>query len=160
MSIMLADNHQFDLVKAITINTIKEIYPHYYPRGAVDFFLAHHNDENIMRDIQAGMVYLNFHEDRHAVGTITIRENELCRLFILPQYQKQGYGRELIDFAEHRISEHYPVSILDASLPAKAIYLKRGYIETETHSILTESGDFLCYDVMQKKLIMKVTGWT
>lgn len=64
-------------------------------------------------------------------------------MFILPQYQKQGHGRELLDFAEARIGEQYNVIKLDASLPAKAIYLKRGYIVTEFHSIQTKSGDLL-----------------
>lgn len=152
MSIIQADSDQLEVIKVITITTIKEIYPRYYPKGAVDFFLFHHNDESISKDIHSGYVFLSFNKERHAVGTITVRENEICRLFVLPQYQKQGFGKELLDFGENRISGHYKTSILDASLPAKAIYLKRGYVETETHSIKTQSGDYLCYDVMQKKL--------
>ena len=41
--------------------------------------------------------------------------------------------------------------IIDASLPAKPIYKKRGYRETEYHTIRTRKGDFLCYDVMEMK---------
>ena len=40
MSIKLAQEFDFDIVKKITHKTIKEIYPHYYPNGAVVFFLA------------------------------------------------------------------------------------------------------------------------
>ena len=32
------------VVRTITRETIQEIYPHYYPKGAVDLFLSHHND--------------------------------------------------------------------------------------------------------------------
>ena len=39
--------------------------------------------------------------------------------------------------------------IWESSLPAKQIYLKRGYKETEYNLIKTENGDFLCYDVMR-----------
>lgn len=152
MNIILASYGQLEIVKAITIRTIKEIYPLYYPKGAVDLFLSHHNDDSIYNDIQSGFVFLSFNNEKQAVGTITVRENEICRLFVLPQYQKQGIGRELLDFAENRISKRYNTSILDASLPGKAVYLKRGYLEMETHAIQTESGDFLCYDVMQKNL--------
>ena len=35
--IQAKDEHFFD-VKKITHRTIQEIYPHYYPRGVVDFF--------------------------------------------------------------------------------------------------------------------------
>lgn len=56
----------------------------------------------------------------------------------------------LLDFAERKIAENYDEIVLDASLPAKMIYRKRGYIETEGHAICTDNGDYLCYDVMKK----------
>ena len=58
MNIKKAKTENFEDVKLITHVTIKEIYPHYYPRGVVDFFLEHHNSENITKDILAGIVYL------------------------------------------------------------------------------------------------------
>lgn len=51
MNIKKAKTENFEDVKLITHETIKEIYPHYYPRGVVDFFLEHHNSENITKDI-------------------------------------------------------------------------------------------------------------
>ena len=38
-----AELKQLELVKFITLKTIIDIYPHYYPKGAVDFFIEHHN---------------------------------------------------------------------------------------------------------------------
>ena len=72
------------------------------------------------------------------------------RLFVSPQHQKKGYGRELLDFAEGKVSEEYSEIVIDASLPAKSIYLKRGYKEISYNKILTDNGDYLCYDVMVK----------
>ena len=40
-------------------------------------------------------------------------------------------------------------SFSDASFPAKRIYLKRGYKETEYNIIEADNGDCLCYDVMR-----------
>lgn len=57
MSIKLAQEFDFDIVKKITHKTIEKIYPHYYPNGAVVFFLNHHNDENIMNDISNHNVF-------------------------------------------------------------------------------------------------------
>lgn len=145
-----ADMEHLQTIKEITHQTIAEIYPRYYPKGAVDFFHAHHNDETISRDLQAKDVYLIFNEEQIPVGTITIKADEIFRLFVLPQYQRKGFGRRLMDFAENKIFKQHERCVIDASLPAKPIYLKRGYTETETHSIPTESGDFLCYDVMEK----------
>ena len=97
-----------------------------------------------------GIVYLVLNDENNAVGTVTVKENEICRLFVLPEYQGNGYGRELISFAENKIMQKYDNIVLHASLPAKAIYLKRGYKEVEFHSIKTENGDYLCYDMMIK----------
>ena len=152
MSIIRADISDIETVKYITTETINSIYPHYYPKGAVDFFLSHHNDNNIENDIKIGIVYLVLNDENNAVGTVTIKENEICRLFVLPEYQGNGYGGELISFAENEILKKYDKIILHASLPAKAIYLKKGYKEIEFHSIKTENGDYLCYDMMIKQI--------
>lgn len=141
-----ADMSDLETVKSITYTTISEIYPHYYPAGAVRFFLDHHSDANIRADIESGIVYL-LCEDYKTVGTVTLRGNEICRLFVLPSYQGKGYGRALLDFAEEQIMHDHDEIVLDASLSAKSIYLKRGYKEREYHVIDTPD-DHLCYDVM------------
>ena len=151
MSIRQAQPSDFAVVKEITHTTIQTIYPHYYPAGAVAFFLHHHNDENIADDIANGIVFLCLNKDNQIVGTVTIKENEIARLFVLPEYQGNGYGKELLYFAEAEVAKHYNEIIIDASLSAKAIYLKRGYQDTEYHTIPTESNDYLCYDVMKKR---------
>ncbi|MGN0350922.1 MAG: GNAT family N-acetyltransferase [Roseburia sp.] len=149
MQIIKAQLENFDIVKRITHKTISEIYPHYYAKGAVDFFLAHHNDENISNDIRLGEVYL-LSDDENGIGTVTIKKNEICRLFVLPEYQHRGYGKTILDFAEKIIAEEYQEIYLASSLAAKHIYLKRGYVAVETHTIVAENGDVLCYDWMKK----------
>ena len=137
-------------VHSITVQTICAVYPHYYPAGAVEFFIAHHSDERIAADIASGIVYLLV-KGETPVGTVTIRGNEICRLFVLPEYQGKGYGRILLDFAETAILAQHPQIVLDASLPAKSIYLRRGYVPGEFHTIETSNGDKLCYDILTKK---------
>lgn len=152
MSIRQAYKDDLQVVKHITIETINQIYPHYYPKGAVEFFVEHHNDTNILNDIEAGKVFLYMDKNKQAVGTVTLKENDICRLFVLPEFHGMGYGRKLLDFAEKEIAKNYEEILLDASLPAKRIYLKRGYVEKESHVIVANYGDFLCYDVMVKKV--------
>lgn len=55
-----------------------------------------------------------------------------------------------MDFAEGLVLSSYKEIELDASLPAKKIYKLRGFVETEYHQILTDNGEYLCYDVMKK----------
>lgn len=152
MKIIKAQYTDLLTVRNITRTTIESIYPHYYPRGVVDFFLCHHNDDSILKDIENGYVYIIYDDNGHMAATITLIENEIHRLFVLPQYQKMGFGRQLMHFAEKEISKHYDMCLLGASLPAKSIYLKNGYMFVESHVIETKSGDFLCYDVMKKNL--------
>ena len=149
--IRAAKETDFDSVKDITQTTIWSVYPKYYPSGAVQFFSNHHSDDRIRADIVAGIVFL-IEVDGTAIGTVTVADNEINRLFVLPDFQRKGYGRELMDFAEEIIRKKHDHIILDASLPAKQIYLKRGYVTTKYNMIETENGDYLCYDVMEKHL--------
>lgn len=149
--IIQAELKDIETVIHITHTTIEAIYPHYYPRGAVDFFLSHHSKSAIERDIRDGNIFL-LTDNNISVGTVTINGNELNRLFVLPQYQGKGYGSELMKFAENSIFKNFNKISLSASLPAKEIYLAKNYIPTEYHTIKTDNGDFLCYDVMIKSL--------
>ena len=150
MAIRQAKDVDFHIVRDITLTTIGTVYPKYYPEGAVQFFCDHHSDERIIDDIESEKVFL-FEAEGAIVGTVTISGNEINRLFVLPAYQHKGYGRMLMDFAEQAIPESFDRIVLDASLPAKSIYLKRGYRATEYHVIETANGDYLCYDVMEKE---------
>lgn len=58
MSIRQAVLTDLNTVKNISELTISEIYPHYYPKGAVDFFLEHHSEENILDEIKKNRVFI------------------------------------------------------------------------------------------------------
>ena len=148
MKIIIACPDDFNRIREITQTTIKQVYPMYYPAGAADFFSKYHSDENIREDISAGKVYILKDADA-AVGTVTISEDSINRLFVLPEYQHKGYGRALLDFAEKKVLESFGHVQIDASFPAKRIYKLRGYKEIEYNIIETENGDYLCYDVMR-----------
>lgn len=150
MGIRFAQEADWETVCRITTDTICTIYPHYYPAGAVASFLEHHSEECIRRDIAAQKVYLYEDVSGIAVGTVTVDGNEMNRLYVLPQAQGNRYGKELMNFAEQLIFQTYDTVVLDASLPAKQIYLRHGYHTTDYHTLLTENGDFLCYDTMCK----------
>lgn len=152
MDIRTAERSDLETVKRITQETIKEIYPLYYPAGAVRFFSEHHSDGNILRDIEAGIVYLLISDEGLPAGTVTIEGNKINRLFVLPSFQHRGYGRALMDMAEKNIGASYASVILHASLPAKSIYLKRGYKEIDYIKIDTKHGDYLCADMMEKSI--------
>ncbi len=136
-------------VAEIVEKTIKAIYPHYYPSGAVQFFLDLHSEERIREASNREDIYFAVVQGK-IVGTGSIRGNEICRLFILPEYQKKGYGSRLMDLLEDRVFRKYQAVHIDASFPAESMYLKRGY-RIKTYEIIeTERGDYLCYHTMEK----------
>lgn len=151
MEIDKATWSKLSAVNEIVQSTIDKVYPKYYPAGAVDFFKKHHSIPNISDDLRNGYIYL-LSVNKNPVATVTIKENHILRLFVLTEFQHKGYGRKLLDFAENMISGIYPECVADASFPAKSIYLRRGYAEKEYHTVRTDNGDYLCYDVMAKKL--------
>ena len=152
MRLVQAQIKDLDDVISITQTTIMAVYPKYYPAGAVEFFSKHHSDEKVKADIEAGLVYI-LEDEGKGVGTVTVSGNHINRLFVLPECQGKGFGGRLIAFAEELVSQKYGHAELSASFPAKAIYLKKGYEATEFHSILTENGDYLCYDYMKKEFL-------
>ncbi len=145
-----ANNEDLSVVADIVHNTINEIYPKYYPKGAVDFFLKCHNKDSISKDITDGNVYL-LEDDNNIVGTVTVNDNEINRLYVLPDYQGKGYGGFLLEYAEKVVFENYDEIILYSSLSARAMYIKRGYQEHRYEIFETDNGDFLCCDIMKKK---------
>ena len=150
MAVIRADITMAETVKNIVYTTINAVYPHYYPAGAVRFFLEHHSEEHIISDIRAGKVYLLLDDDGIPAGTVTLNGNDIGRLFVLPEYQGRGFGSELLRFAEKNIPAEYDEIVLDSSFPAKAIYLRKGYTITK-FSTVEAYGDYLCFDSMSKK---------
>ena len=151
MDIRQAEAYDLELVKSIAYKTIQTVYPRYYPPGAVDFFLKHHSQSGIAADIDLKTVYV-LEDGKSMVGTVTVKACEICRLFVLPEHQGKGGGRKLLDFSERLIAKESDKCKLAASLASKHIYLKREYRTIAFHSILTDNGDYLCYDEMEKTL--------
>lgn len=150
MNIIKAEHQHAETVRKITHQTIQTVYSHYYPNGAVAFFISHHSLEHIHESIDKGRTYLIEAEGTY-VGTVTIDEKEINRLFVLPNYRGRGYGKALMQFAEQQIFSQYEKVVLSASLPAKGLYLKNGYKEIGYYQIKTEGDDLLCYDYMEKE---------
>lgn len=130
--------------------TMSEVYPNYYPTGAVELFLSYQTKDNIIRDIQNGIVYV-LENDGLMIGTGTIKENRVCRLVVKTNQQEKGYGTKIIEYLEEQILSNYETVILDASLPACELYRKRGYKTMEYKKLQAENGDYICYPLMQLK---------
>ena len=79
MQIRKAMSRDLECIRELTRETIGQIYPKYYPQGAVEFFLSHHCDGAILADIRDGAVYLGIDETDGIVGTARSAVCLFCR---------------------------------------------------------------------------------
>jgi len=141
-----------DTIYSLVQNTIKTIYPNYYPTEVVDFFCEHHNKDNIRKDIENGVVGLLM-VDGNIVGTGSFNENHITRVYVNPEYQGKGYGSYIMQCLEDTISNTYDSVYLDASLPASHLYESRDYKTIEHNKWNVANGRVLVYEVMEKKFV-------
>ena len=115
-----------DEIYELVQDTIKTVYPKYYPKEVVDFFCAHHSRENILKDIENGVVGILMDNEK-MVGTGCYQDNHITRVYVLAEFQGRGYGSYIMQQLEDKIAGEYDKVYLDASLPASHLYETRGY---------------------------------
>lgn len=150
MKIVKATPTHLDSIYRITQRVIKESYSHYYPSSVVDFIAGFHSKERIQKDLEEGQILLFCINDDSFVATGTAKGEEISRLFVLPEHQGKGIGTILMDALEEAVFKEHDKIQLDASLSAKAMYLKRGYQEINYEVQPIGNGDYVCYSVMEK----------
>lgn len=156
---VIATLEDLKVVQKLVYETIQAIYPNYYPQEVVEFFINHHSEESITQDIQSAKVYLLF-ENNECVGTGTIDGEYMNRVFVSPNHQRKGYGSKIMDFIENEISMEHDRILLDSSLPAFKMYIKRGYKAIEYYEETVGSGRVLCYHLMEKEACEKAVSYS
>lgn len=146
--------NEVENVYNIVQETIKTIYPKYYPAEVVNFFCELHCKENIRRDIEMQRVGILI-VDENIVGTGCYADNHITRVFVLPQCQGQGFGSFIMQSLEDEISQNYDKVVLDASLAASGLYEKRGYRTVEHCRLDCANNRVLVYEIMEKLLMKK-----
>lgn len=145
----LAGSEDLQAVFDIVQHTIKTIYPNYYPSEVVRFFTELHSKDAIAKDIENGDVSV-LKIDEKMVATGCFVGNHITRVYVLPEYQKKGYGTFIMKNIESRISEKFDTAYLDASLPAAVLYEKLGFTTVRHERYPVGNGVILAYEVMAK----------
>lgn len=143
----------FELVQ----ETIKTVYPKYYPGEVVDFFCELHSKENILKDIENGSVGI-LKVENQIIGTGSYQDNHITRVYVAPAFQGQGYGSYIMQCLENEIAKSFDTVYLDASLPASHLYETRGYKTIKHDKWEVENGVILVYEVMEKQLLNAKNG--
>ena len=152
MEFKLAKKCDAEKVYTLVLETIKLVYPKYYLKEIVDMFCEFHSRENIIKDIEVGNTYILV-ENEEMIGTGTKNGNHITRVYVLPGYQKRGYGSFIMNQLEEKIKEKYDYVDIDASLPACRLYSHLGY-QTVDHGIWEcQNGVIQVYEIMKKRLV-------
>lgn len=157
MKYVKARPEEAEIVFEIVQNTVKTVYPKYYPGEVVDFFCELHRKERIAEEIENagkafdGYVGILVEKDK-IVGTGSYAGNHITRVYVLPEHQGKGYGGYIMQCLEAEIFAKHDAALLDASLPASGFYEKRGYRTIRHERYPVENGAVLVYEVMEKKL--------
>lgn len=142
-----------DTVRGLIQNTIDVCYSDVYSKEAIRFFKDWHCDENVLKDAKEGYMIV-LERDSRIIGTGTIVGDEIKRLFVEPPFQKNGFGKTLMQKLEGKaLSAGIGVVKLDASLPSKKFYDSLGYTTLEETFLEIENGKKLDYYKMEKALI-------
>ncbi len=154
MEFVLAGKQDMEQVYGLVQETIKTVYPKYYLKEIVDMFCEFHSRENILKDIEAGNTYILLEND-DIIGTGTKNGNHITRVYILPEFQRNGYGTFIMNRLEKMIKEQYDYAAIDASLPACRLYAHLGY-QTVDHGIWECKNDVIqVYEIMEKQFADK-----
>jgi len=147
----------FDVADAASVrrlihHTIDCRYSGVYPPRAVRFFKEFHSLDSILRRHSAGEVLVaELDEDMVATGAIV--GEEITGVFVHPEIQNRGVGRQLMDRLEGiaRAGGHTSAQ-LSVSLPSRSFYENRGYALLESRCIDVGEGERLEYWAAEKSL--------
>jgi len=151
MDFQLANKNNLEQVYELVQETIQVVYPKYYLPEIVDMFREYHSREHVLQDITARNTYILWVGDT-IVGTGTIQENHITRVYVLPRFQGKGYGTYIMKQLEERIRKNYDTIDIDASLPACRLYQRLGYTTVDHGIWECKNGVIQVYEIMKKEL--------
>lgn len=154
MSTTIREFQNADLaaVRSLVHRAITTCYPGHYCPEAVRFFVNYHEGEAILRDAETGCTIV-LDKGGRLLGTGTLVDDEIKRVFVAPAFQKQGLGRRILQHLEELATlQGARIVKLDASLPSKMFYDRLGYVTTEAAFLPVENGRRLDFFKMQKTL--------
>lgn len=149
MEYLKATKGDVDKIYELVQQTILTIYPRYYPKKVVDFFCDLHNKQSILEDIENGYVGMLI-EQGHIVGTGSYRGNHITRVYVLPKFQRRGYGNYIMNCLEGEIAKNNNSVYLESSLSACRLYERIGYKTIKHEEYVVDDNTVLIYEVMEK----------
>lgn len=126
--------------KAAEIHSIswKDSHKDFCSRDFIEKHSVEHQMTYLLNEIKFGKEIFMLLEN-YPVGIISIEDNLIENLYILPNEQGKGYGTKLLLFAISRCKDEAVLWILDNNKKAYKIYSKHGFYKTGSINILSDT---------------------
>ncbi len=132
--------------------TIAVSYRPDYSPEVIRFFQNYHPREKILDDAANGRIVVA-ERDGGIIGTGTIREAHIRRVFIDPACQGCGLGKSIVEHLERNARDrNVPAIDLSGALGSKTFWEARGYAVRQEVFRAIDGGPVIHYFEMYKKL--------
>jgi len=145
--------NDLDELHSLIVHTIKSCYFEYYPKEAIEYFISYTSKEGIEKDSADGYIIV-IRNENEIIGTGTLINTHIKRVFVNPTYQGKGYGKIIMNELEEQAKKNgYKIVEIHSSLFAKKFYDSIGYKMFKIGKIKVENNEILYYQRMAKALI-------
>jgi ribosomal protein S18 acetylase RimI-like enzyme len=127
-------------------------YSKIYSKEAIKYFKDYHINKNILKAAKEGYTVV-LEKSNRIIGTVTLIDHYITRVFVNPKFQGQGFGKLLMKKLQTKArSAGVRIVKLDSSLPAKRFYDSLGYKTIKKTFMKVENGKKLNYYKMKTSL--------
>ena len=128
-----------------------------YPAGVIKIQLEQHYTLEWMRNAVKNRYCVAAKEGSEVRGTGALAKNELRNIFVDPDYQNQGIGRQIVQHLERKAMEKECGEVwLVSSITARNFYRRMGYGDIE--DVQERIGDHVVTGYLMKKTVTKDKG--
>ena len=139
------------MVVSLIRHVVDVSYKDAYPAGALNLYKEFHSRDNILNDAENGYCVIAENAGK-IVGTGTLLENGIRRVYIDPSYQKSGIGSEIYRELEKRALQIGLSRLgLGASVIAREFWESVGFVFEEEVDI-SAGDEQLKFYMMSKSL--------
>jgi GNAT superfamily N-acetyltransferase len=139
-------------LQRLIFQTIDFSYHAVYPDEAIQYFKDYHSNNRILDDASMGNTLIIL-KSNILLGTGTLCNSSIRRVFVSPDCQGQGLGKLIMSSLEQIALSHRETLLsLEASLPSQVFYHHMGYQTIEKCFIEVGNNQSLDYFRMQKAL--------
>jgi ribosomal protein S18 acetylase RimI-like enzyme len=132
--------------------TISMCYATFPPAYRQHWLEDHHSVDHILQEATEGLTLVMECEGR-IIGTGNILGNRIQSIIVHPDFQRQGYGTELMQRLEQYARNNRISAVqLSALTPARPFFQRLGYQTISEHQFKAQNLGQFKYYIMEKRL--------